>query len=322
MKYNNTLLYGMLLVFASIFSACDNNSIDDLDFNLSLDNPQGTYKVGEPVTFNFYGDPDYLLFYSGEFGKKYANRNRTTVAEVEALSLTYNMELRWATKRFREGFRVLISDDFNGIMDEENINKANWSNMDGQLQVPVIEETDYERYKDKTITNIQVDLSEYKNKIFYLAVEYNLPALNEEEIEGKFVHPDIYFYPKLNQTIDGNLVQKTSPKADFGFNFLKIKSNDVSTDNPTATAVDDEKVSINGRKGKNGTHVWAISQAIDARKVSCDEATSLKTYSAALPSYTHIYSKPGEYTATFIARNANAWNCTEQVKEVKVTVVE
>lgn len=320
MKYNNTLVYGMLLLFASLFGACDNNSIDDLDFSLSLDNPQGTYKVGEPVTFNLYGDPDYLLFFSGEFGKKYANRNRT-VADVEELSLTYNMELRWATKRFREGFRVLISDDFNGIMDEENINKATWSNMDGQLQVPVIE-SDYAGYEHKTITNIQIDLSNYKNKSFYLAVEYNLPALNDEDKEKNYVHPDIYFYPKLNQTIDGKQVQKTSPKADFGFNFVRIKSNDTSSDNPTVTAVDDEKVSINGRNGKNGTHVWAISQAINPSKVSVDEGTSLKTYSATLPSYTHIYSEPGEYTATFVARNANAWNCTEQVREVKVTVVE
>lgn len=321
MKYNNTLLYGMLLVFAGIFGACDNNSIDDLDFNLSLDNPQGTYKVGEPVTFNLYGDPDYLLFFSGEFGKKYANRNRT-VADVEELSLTYNMELKYAGKRFRNGFRVLISDDFNGIMDEENINKATWSNMNGQLKVPVIESDD-SKYLHETITNIQVDLSDYKNKTFYLAVEYNLPALNDEDKQaGINAHPDVYFYPKLNQTVDGNSVQKTSPKADFGFNFVRIKSNDVSSDNPTVTVTDDEKVSINGRNGKNGTHVWAISQAINPSKVSVDEGTSLKTYSATLPSYTHIYSEPGEYTATFVARNANAWNCTEQVREVKVTVVE
>jgi hypothetical protein len=118
------------------------------------------------------------------------------------------------------------------------------------------------------------------------------------------------------------MTQKTSPKADFGFNFVRIKSNDTSSDNPTVTAVDDSKVSINGRNGKNGTHVWAISLPIDAAKVSADEGLSIKNYSAALPKYSHIYNEPGEYTVTFVARNANAWNCTEQVKEIKVTVVE
>ena len=30
MKYKNTLLYGMLLLLAGTFEACDNNGIDDL----------------------------------------------------------------------------------------------------------------------------------------------------------------------------------------------------------------------------------------------------------------------------------------------------
>lgn len=320
MKYNNTILCGMLLFLTSIFGACDNNSIDDLNFSLSLDNSQGTYKVGEPVTFNLYGDPDYLLFFSGEFGKKYANRNRTQ-ADVQELSLTYNMELQYASARFRKGFRVLISDDFNGIYDEENINKATWSDMDGQLLVPVIESED-KGYQNGAVRNVHVDLSAYKYKNFYLALEYNLPPIEYPDVDTRNAHPDVHFYPTLNQTVDGTVTKKASPKEDFGFNFVRIKSNDDSKDNPTVTVVNDEKVTINGRNGKNGTHVWAISQPIDAAKVSPDEGLSLKTYSAALPNYTHIYNKPGEYTATFVARNANAWNCTEQVKEVKVKVVE
>lgn len=39
------------------------------------------------------------------------------MADVEALSLTYNLELKYAAKRFRNGTRVLISEDFNGIYD-------------------------------------------------------------------------------------------------------------------------------------------------------------------------------------------------------------
>lgn len=320
MKYKNTILYGMCLLLAATFGACNSDKIDELNFSIDLNNQQTTFKVGDPITFNLHGDPDYLVFYSGEYGKKYANRNRTT-AEVENLSLTYDLQLKYATARFRNGMRVLISEDFNGIYDEENINKATWSDMNGQLKVPVITSAD-KGYQHGEIKNVEVDLSDYRYKNFYLAVEYNLPALNEEEKESKYVHPDLYFYPKLNQTIDGKITQKKSPKADFGFNFLKIKFNNVSTNNPTVTAVDDEKVSINGRNGINGTHVWAISLPIDAAKVSADAGVSIKSFSAALPSYTHVYTEPGEYTATFVARNANAWNSQEQVREVKVTVVE
>lgn len=320
MKNRNKIVYGMLLFLTTAFTSCDNNGIDDLDFDVSLQNPETTVKVGEPVTFAFSGDPDYLIFYSGEYGKKYANRNRTK-ADVESLILKYNLELKYARINYRNGLKVLISEDFNGIYDEENIKQATWSDMDGQLKVPVIESS-YEGYQHGEVRDIVVDMGNYKDKKFYLALRYEMSPLTEDEIANNQVHPDAYFYPKLQQSVDGKTIEKTSPKNDFGFGFVRIKYNSNSSDNPTQTVVDDQRVSINGRKGKDGTYIWAVSQAVDASKVNADEGLSIKSLSYSLPSYTHIYNEPGEYTVTFVARNANAWNCTEQIKEIKVTVVE
>lgn len=313
---HNSLSLGVLSFVLCILAACDNNGIKDLNFNVSLQNPKAVYGVGEPVIFDISGGPNYLVFFSGEDGHKYANRNRT-VADVEELSLSYKFDLKYVLPRFRnQGMKVWISEDFTGIYDEENINKATWSDMDGQFKVPAFENSNpgYQH----GLENVEVELSEYKYKNFYLAVEYNLPPLEA----GEGAHPDVYFYPKLIQMIDGKQVEKKSPKVDFGFNFVRLKSNDDSSKNPTVTALDDEKVTINGRNGINGTHVWAISLPIDAAKVNPDEGLSIKNMSYDLPNYTHIYSEPGEYTVTFVARNANAWNCTEQIKEIKVIVRE
>ena len=317
---SNTLLYGMMLLAATTFTSCDNNSIEELDFNVSIENGTTTVKAGEPVTFLFSGDPDYLIFYSGEFGKKYANRNRYH-ADIQDLTLTYDLELKYARKDYRNGLRVLISEDFSGVYDEENVNAATWTDLDGQLKVPVITST-YEGYQSGAVTDVTIDMSAYEDKPFYIALEYNMSPLTDQELADGQVHPDAYFYPELSYTLDGKTMEKTSPKTDFNFGFVDIVRNTNSTDNPTVTNCDDTRVSINGRRGRNGTHIWAISQKIDASKVSADEGESIKSLSAALPSYEYIYTEPGEYTATFVARNANAWNMAEAVREITITVTE
>ncbi len=317
---SKTLVYGTMLLAATAFASCDNNSIEELNFSVSVENGATTVKAGEPVTFLFSGDPDYLIFYSGEFGKKYANRNRYQ-AEVQDLKLGYNLTLQYARKNYRNGLRVLVSEDFNGSYDEESINAATWTNLDGQLKVPVITSTD-EDYQNGSVENVTVDISAYKDKPFYLALEYNMAPLTSEEIANSWRHPDVTFSPKLSYTLDGKTVEKTSPKNDFGFGFLVIEGNKTDPKYPLTTNSDDSNVKIQGRNGINGTHVWAVSSAINASKVSADEGESIKSLSAALTSYTHTYTEPGEYTATFIARNANAWNMAEAIREITITVVE
>ena len=56
--------------------------------------------------------------------------------------------------------------------------------------------------------------------------------------------------------------------------------------------------------------------------MSPNEGVSIKNTSFDLKNYTYIYNEPGEYTVTFVARKANAWGFKEQIKELKIKVVE
>ena len=62
-------------------------------------------KLGKvvPVEFHFKGDPDFLTFYSGEAGKEYKYRERTTVDESEVETSTLKFRKR------REDDRSLIA---------------------------------------------------------------------------------------------------------------------------------------------------------------------------------------------------------------------
>lgn len=311
---------GMLLVGLAV-AACNADDVDELNFQLSLEDNRKEYTVGEPVVFNIGGCPDYLIMWSGDYGHRYAYRNRTE-AQLEALRLNYDLSLDWAGKRYRNAVKVYLSDDFDGILEQENIENATWTDLDDNLKVPVLG-TDAAGFQHGKIENVNVDLAEYAGKPFYVALKYELPPLDPTLDEsGITAHPDAFFSPKLVQTIDGRTLERDNPKEDFGFGFCRIHANSGS-DNPTVTVVDDRKVTINGRKSSaQGTYVWAISQKLTPAAVNPDEGISIKNASFDLKSYTYIYNEPGEYTVTFVARNANAWGYKEQIKEVTIKVVE
>ena len=74
-----------------------------------------TVKNGTPVEFHFKGDPDFLTFYSGEAGKEYKYRERTTVDESEVETSTLKFKL---TPQYGNPANILtmyVSSDFPGI---------------------------------------------------------------------------------------------------------------------------------------------------------------------------------------------------------------
>ena len=78
-------IYVGLLLVGGFFASCDADSVDSIDFGVNLRNEQQEIYVGDEVTFDFDGNPDYIVFYSGEDGHKYANKDRLKV-DVESMS--------------------------------------------------------------------------------------------------------------------------------------------------------------------------------------------------------------------------------------------
>ena len=66
---------------------------EETDFNVTLD-ADNTYYVGEPVRFNFEGEVDNVIFYSGETGSQYKYKDRYTVPAEEVLAANLNMSFQ------------------------------------------------------------------------------------------------------------------------------------------------------------------------------------------------------------------------------------
>lgn len=315
MKRKN--LYSLLIVAGGLFAACNPDGVDSVNFNVTVDNTLKEVYVGDPITFALEGKPDYIVFYSGEFGNKYANINRAETT-LQSVSLSATINQRCWTGALIRGQRVhaYVSEDFKGVYTQEMIEEATWTELtgteEGKLHYPMNEKT-----WDDTVAST-IDFSEYKDKPFYLAFQYTIP----ENPTATANQPRVIVEPlefEMKAT-DGEKLTMKNPQTEFAFQFIQKKGNLPLTNFSTT----DTRLVVQPAPTSFGAEldIWAISQQMNLKAVSPDKGIPVKTLNSKISSYTHTYSKPGEYTASFVAMNANMWNSEKVVKEVKIVVKE
>ncbi|RZM24195.1 MAG: DUF5017 domain-containing protein, partial [Pedobacter sp.] len=136
------ILYGISLV------SCKRNEIVTPEFNVSTD--KETYKVDEEVTFNFSGDPQNIVFWSGERGKSYANRERTQEKGVPVLRF---MTAAGAGTQ-SNNLSVLVSSNFSGAYDAQSIANATWTEISTtNATLPSVNLASGKTYRSSTIIN-------------------------------------------------------------------------------------------------------------------------------------------------------------------------
>lgn len=293
----NIKLYMGLLAIAATLSSCNSDAIEELSFDVST--PSITINEGETANFEFIGNPNYLVFYSGEEGNNYENKNRTQKA-IDNVYVSFTTSQQYGSQKNK--LKVWMSEDFNGDYSEAGIKKANWTDITAEYKLP-----------DGSKSNIQSgrrDFSKYKDSKFYLAFEY-LPDAGSTQ-------PKITISPIQLITKTGDVeITYANPQNDFGFNIVNVKG---GTGSGVSIKVDKSQVLFQGGDGKIDNNIWVISKPIQASAVEPDYGVAIKNMSYKLNQYSYIYNKAGEYTAKFIATNANKWNSESIVKEVKVIV--
>lgn len=303
-------IYVGLLLVGGFFASCDADSVDSIDFGVNLRNEQQEIYVGDEVTFDFDGNPDYIVFYSGEDGHKYANKDRLKV-DVESMSLSYTMKQVYTKPSYqnRANMHIYVSEDFKGLCTAQGIEEATWTELSGAggWKVPTCPNVTTETVTDNG------DLSGYMDKKFYLAFQYETPA--SEEYQPRFDIEPL----TLTKMVEGQEIKMTNPEKEFGFTYVFPKGKPAGNYNPSATRLLFQPSSDNTGLP---AEIWAISQQLDPSAVSPDEGTPIKSLDTTAPSYTYKYMAPGEYVVTFVARNANMWNVESAIREIKITVKE
>lgn len=314
---NKKSLYTLFVGFPCLFASCTADNLQKLSFDVALRNDASSIHVGEEVVFDFSGDPDYIVFWSGEDGHKYENRNRTSV-QVDELVLSYGVLQRYGRQQTNNILSIKVSEDFSGDYTKEGIAAATWTELSQRD----------DKEKDWWVPSgdqnpafaAQGDLSAYKDKLFYIAFQYKTPEKLTEGVQ----HPRVDITPvSLDKRFDGKTVRAVNPQADMGFRHVRLSDERYIG---SGTGVDATTIRFQAANDQTdlarNIEVWCISQPIDASRTATDKGEPIRSLTVPSDSYVHVFTEAGTYTVTFVARNANAWNTEELVREIVIEVLD
>jgi len=290
-----------ILITALIISSCKKQKIETPNFNVTLD--KTTYAVHEPITFNFTGTADVVTFFSGDAGAEYQYKDRTTANGKPQLQFTSYLQAGTSTQT--NTLSLLISKDFTGSYDIDNLQKATWTDITSRATLST--------GTDNTPSGV-IDLTDQlsPNVPVYIAFRYTAKK-DAAAAQPKWTIKNIAID---NKAADSTTVSiATQSKLSWG-SLSVLNSANLWSYNSTALTF------TGGAANADDNEDWVISQPIQLDRAPRDFGKSIKpSATTRLVTYTFAgYSQPGTYTASFEAINANKWDEKTILKQFTITV--
>ena len=290
-----------ILILIMLFSicACTKKDVAPVTFNVTT--ATATYKVGDSVVFTMFGNPDYIVFYSGEAGSNYENRNRISATGTPILSFLSSA----LTGSDTGTLHLMLSTDFSGKYDSSSTKNATWTDITNLAKLPT--------KNNDTLLSDNISLADFihKDTPVFVAFKY-ADQQNGVTSQRTWLIQNLVLKNILQDSTSTTLLDLPNSSW-LGVNILNssaiwsISSTAMKIAGGNATAASNED--------------WVVSQPVNLTRVSPDVGTSIKTFTdPVLKSYYHIYTKPGNYTIVFDAINANSNSGQEVLKKINITV--
>lgn len=326
----NSIYIGFLAI--SLFASCNELEPEDVDFDVTVETT--TVKAGEPVIFNFEGNPNFITVYSGDEGHKYANRNRTEIdaSDIEKTTMSFTYLSKSVSTGHKDHFNIYLSADFPGLSlkdaaaDNTLIHNHAWNDITEECLGGITDGS-------ATATDIEeIDLSDYPEG-FVLAFRYQ--GKKEITLQRTVVVSNLKIVNKLK---NGKLLETEGADIDFsvfdtypsnadGDPYLKVVSGSVATGTWNLTNWHKNEFRMVGSTRAAPVSAdnddWLISQRLEI-SAACDpdKGEVIKDISRRATSYEHVYNTPGTYTVTFLAGNSNIEGEKMVIKEMIIEVKE
>ena len=304
------------------FCGCQHDIVRETDFNVTLD-ADNTYFEGEPVRFNFTGEVDNIVFYSGETGSQYKYKDRYTVPLEDVLAARLNMEFQ-ARFGLPNALEIWVSKSFEGLNGKDGAaDRATIKAMvDGDMQGWT--RLDYEEGASETWTEQQFDLSEYTEN-FTIAFHWCPPAYDKTQ--------RTYW---LNGKLSIDLAGEESTIMDLSeLAFTTVMMNEQIKD-PYHKNAGNGSIILNQPntgalifQGVAGTEEngycldgWAISKPSPLNRVPNDNGTVIKNIQNYMHTYEYVWEKPGTYEVAFVGTNSDYLSATSETKIITVNIID
>jgi hypothetical protein len=320
------LKYVIILTLTAFVVACTEEHtlvVEPSDFNVTTSGT--TFKVDERVNFSIIGDPDMILFYSGEQGFNYDNRARVQQAGTPKLS--FQVQMQQGTLGNGDTMQLLIAQNLKNF-DSTSILSATWTDITNR-------NTKWPKTLSTTFAaSDSIDLSAYNTAETVSLAFKVIGKNNATSAQRKWA---IQNFGLNNILSDGSATPIASTFAAAGWIQLSAKNFqrtwDVGTvDNSSFNAAKnisgitirsaypitfDPSTAINTDENED----WLITSPINIKQAKPDAAIVVKNPSATSPSvYTYVFRKAGTYTVTFVGQNVKANDKKEIIKQMQITV--
>ncbi|MCQ2183859.1 MAG: DUF5017 domain-containing protein [Bacteroidales bacterium] len=306
---------------AILFSACnkDYELVSPDDFSVEA---PSVVKAGQGVNFTLGGNPDLIMFFSGEFGHVFAGRDNPTLYPG-TMSLSFVSETSTSsTPGMNPGHMALrYSTDFSGIYTTEAVNAATWTDISDRFAWPVAQ--------GQSVSSGEVCIDDIFPKdggAVYFRLDYRVTAFDEEtQPDGRvqWINKDF--------TINGGTVLLTRELYNhytLGWQIVGIENYDQcsSSNLPQMPTSSKHRIAFRTQfKPEVDIEYAAVSAPVSPTEgiVIKDEGVSIKTaMDPRLAVYRYTYQKAGEYDVTFSGINANRYGNIEVPRTVRIKVVE
>ena len=290
--------YIYIIIIALLgMQACKRHDVVEPTFEVTTN--KTTYKVGDTVRFNISGNPDLLVFFSGENGKKYANINRTSTDGKPVL--TFKTSAQNGTQI--NSLALLVSTDFNGTYNAGGVATATWTDITSRAILSS---------GTANVSSGDIDLSDFANaeRVFF-AFKFT----GQQSATSAQRQWTINSFVLNNKLTDGTIYPIFANISAPGWLGVDVK-------NPLAKwTISASQLLINGGAVNSADNEdWAVSSGINLKYITPDYGTPIKDFTSALPTYTYKYTAAGTYTVTFMGVTNNIYGKKEIIKELQLTI--
>lgn len=329
-----------LAMLVTVAIGCKKVDIDSPDdFNVTSD--KATYKAGDTASFSLSGTADMIVFFSGEAGKNYENRNRSVLAGIPKLVFQTNMTQGILPNN--DSLRLYVSANLKGY-DSTNVVNATWTDITSRnTKWPIALSSTF-------VTSDSIALTDFNTadsiNIAFRATgkKYATAAQRKWQVQNLTL---------TNFLADGSSTALFSTFANTGWAQANIKNNpafSLTATNYQAWNVGQAGVNASNAPlvisskacNSNGIPIqtaypitfdpsavtnvddnddWLITSAINLKTVKPDVGVAIKKpIDVTLKSYKYRFTTPGTYTLTFVAQNQRLDEKKEIVRQVQITV--
>lgn len=309
----------MFVSALAVLCGCQHDVIEEVEFNVTLDEGN-TYFAGEGVRFNFTGNMENIVFYSGEAGSEYRYHDRYNVPVESIKAAQLSMSI---TSQYSANIGVLdcwITDQFDGLWgddgeaDRKIIESLTSSEMEGWTKVGYVDP------KNGGTVDLTADILSLSDN-FCIAFHWH-PSKANNQSQRTY---------RVNGEIELDVEGLGETKMDFGsLNFTPVMMNE-QRDAYIQDKADGEIALYDANfdiwfRGCNSTKFdydldgWVISRPRPLNKVLNDKGLVVKNVQNYMNSYEYVFEEPGTYKVAFVATNGNYQGSYSVVKEITVHI--